>query len=103
MKKYPESIEVFNKATEIKSAEFLKLSEHGKSLKKHKKFESAVLCIDEARHLESIPWQFWHDKGLAFEKVKKYKDATICFNRALKINPNSRVVHSKSKLSYKEN
>jgi len=35
MKKYPEAIEWYNKATEIKSAEFLKLSEQGESLKKH--------------------------------------------------------------------
>jgi tetratricopeptide (TPR) repeat protein len=89
LKKYEESLEFYNKASEEYSSQHLRNVNKIDQMKNVKKFEEAIKYSDKVYQGKEIDDEFWYQKGLVLNKLKKFIEASLCFKKILKKNKNN--------------
>lgn len=88
LKKYEESLEYYNKASEEFSRQHLRNSLKIDQMKNVRKFEEAVKYSDLVRQQKQLDSDYWHHKGIVLFSLKKFQQASKCFEMILEENPN---------------
>ena len=88
LKKFEESLEFYNKASEEFNREFLRTSLKIEQMKNVRKFEEAVKYTDLINQQKQLDHDFWYHKGLVLFNLKKYSEASSCFSKGLETNQN---------------
>ena len=95
---YHEAVESFNRAWEVKYADFLKNLDQAKNLQNVKKFERAVEYYDTANMIDSIETSFWYYKGLSLFQIGRYDESRDSFEKAMQKDPeNSEIYYNLAK------
>lgn len=89
LKKYEESLECYNKASEEYSRQHLRNNNKIEQMKNVHKFEEAVKYSDLVYQQKEINQEYWHQKGMVLFKLEKFEEASSCFETILKKNPNN--------------
>jgi tetratricopeptide (TPR) repeat protein len=89
LKKYEESLECYNKASEEYSRQHLRHSNKIEQMKNVHKFEEAVKYSDLVYQQKEITHEYWYQKGMVLFKLEKFNEASSCFETILKKNQNN--------------
>ena len=88
LKRFEESLEYYNKASEEFNRQFLRTSLKIEKMKNVRKFEEAVKYSDLINRQKQLDHDFWYHKGLVLFNLRKYSEAASCFSKDLEINQN---------------
>lgn len=98
LKKYEESLECYNKASEEYNRQHLKHSHKIDHMKNAHKFEEAVKYSDLVYQEKELEDEYWYDKGRVLQKLGKFEAASSCFKSVLERNPkNSNTLYELAK------
>ena len=98
LKKYENSLECFNKASEEYASQHLRNTNKIDQMKNVNKFEEAVKYSDKIYQEKELDDEFWYQKGMVLNKLKKYDDALSCFKTILEKNKkNSKILYELAK------
>ena len=86
MKKYEESLECFNKASEEHRRVHLRNTQKIDQMKNVHKFEEAVKYSDLVYQEKMLDHSYWHYRGMVLLNLKKFNDASSCFKTILETN-----------------
>ena len=86
LKKYEESLECYNKASEVQGSQHLRNTLKIDQMKNVGKFEEAVKYSDMIYQEKQLGNEYWHQKGMTLIKLKKFNDASSCFEIILEKN-----------------
>jgi tetratricopeptide (TPR) repeat protein len=86
LKKYEESLECYNKASEVHTSQHLRNTLKIDQMKNVGKFEEAVKYSDMIYQEKQLGTEYWHQKGMVFFKLKKFNEASSCFEIILEQN-----------------
>ena len=89
LKKYEESLECYNKASEEYSSQHLRNINKIDQMKNVHKFEEAVKYSDKIYQEKELDADFWFQKGMVLNKLKKFIDASSCFETILENDKNN--------------
>ena len=89
LKKYEESLECYNKASEEYNSQHLRHTNKIDQMKNVKKFEEAVKYSDLVYQEKELGEEFWHNKGMTLIKLEKFNDASSCFETILEKKQNN--------------
>jgi tetratricopeptide (TPR) repeat protein len=89
LKRYEESLECYNKASEEYSRKHLRNRNKIQQMKNVHKFEEAVKYSDLVYQQKEIDQEYWYQKGMVLFKLEKFNEASSCFETILETNPNN--------------
>jgi tetratricopeptide (TPR) repeat protein len=89
LKKYEESLECYNKASEEYNRQHMRHTNKIEQMKNVNKFEEAVKYSDLVYQEKDIDQEYWYQKGMVLVKLKKFNDASSCFETILEKNQNN--------------
>jgi len=99
LKKYEESLEYYNKASEENSRLHLRNNSKVDQMKNVRKFEEAVKYADKVYQEKELDHEFWYHKGMTLTKLKKFNEASSCFKTILETNQeNTKILYELAKL-----
>ena len=87
LKKYEESLEWFNKASEEHGSQHLRYAQKIEKMKNARKFEEAVKYSDLVHQEKPLDEEYWSNRGHVLFKLKKFNEASSCFEKVLETNP----------------
>lgn len=98
LKRFEESLECFNKASEEYGSQHLRNVNKIDHMKNAHKFEEAVKYSDKIYQEKKLDDEFLFQKGMVLSKLKKFNESSSCFNTILeKDQKNSRVLYELAK------
>lgn len=86
LKKYDESLEYYNKASENHASNHLRNVQKIENMKKVRKFEEVVIYSDRVHQEKALDFDYWYHKAMALLMLKKFQDASACFHNCLEKN-----------------
>ncbi len=87
LKKYEESLECYNKASEIHDSKHLRTAQKVDQMKKVHKFEEAIKYSDLLYQEKPLDPDYWDHRGRVLFHLKKFNESSKCFKKCLEINP----------------
>lgn len=98
LKKFEESLECYNKASEERNRQHLRHTQKIEKMKEIQKFEEAVKYSDKVYHEKDLDHDYWHHKGMTLFSLKKFNEASSSFKIALETNQhNSKTLYELAK------
>jgi tetratricopeptide (TPR) repeat protein len=89
LKKYEESLEFYNKASEEQNRQHMQNTQKIVQMKNVRKFEEAVKYSDKVYQEKALDDTYWHHKGMALFSLKKFNEASSSFKIALETSPDN--------------
>jgi len=89
LKKYEESLECYNKASEVHTSQHLRNTLKIDQMKNVQKFEEAIKYSDKVYQEKKLDHTYWHQKGVVLFHLKKFNEASSSFKIALEISPDN--------------
>ncbi len=98
LKKYEESLEYFNKASEEHNRQYLKNIQKVNYMKNIHKFEEATKYSDLVYQEKRIDIEYWYHRGMTLLKLERFIEASSCFKKILEKNQdNPQILYCLSK------
>jgi tetratricopeptide (TPR) repeat protein len=89
LKKYEESLECYNKASEEYNRQHLRHTNKIDQMKNVNKFEEAVKYSDLVYQEKELDHEYWYQKGMVLVKLRKFNESSSCFESILEKNQNN--------------
>ncbi len=86
LKKYEESIEFYNKASEERNRQHMQNTQKIDQMKNVHKFEEAIKYSDKVYQEKALDDTYWFHKGMALFSLKKFNEASSSFKIALELS-----------------
>jgi len=86
IKKYEESLECYNKASEERNRQLMQNAQKIDQMKNVKKFEEAIKYSDKVYQEKALDYTYWYHKGMVLLNLKKFNDASSSFKIALELS-----------------
>jgi len=83
IKKYEESLEYLNRASEERNIQHLRNTQKIDQMKNVHKFEEAIKYSDKVYQEKALDHTYWHQKGVVLFHLKKFNEASSSFKIAL--------------------
>ncbi len=102
IKKYEESLEYLNRASEERNMQHLRNTQKIDQMKNVHKFEEAIKYSDKVYQEKVLDHTYWHQKGVVLFHLKKFNEASSSFKIALETSQdNPKILYglAKSELS----
>ena len=87
LKIFEESLECYNKASEIHDSKHLRTAQKINQMKKVHKFEEAIKYSDLLYQEAPLDPEYWDHRGQTLFCLKKFKESSDCFKKCLETNP----------------
>ena len=89
LKKYEESLEYYNKASEERNTQHLRNTQKIDQMKNVHRFEDAVKYSDKVYQEKNLDYDYWQHKAMTLFKLKKFNESASSLKIALETNQNN--------------